>query len=332
MPMPDLGVDDKQEDTGVLSTLDPVFNAPIGPAPSVVSKSATPGVRQPLLPELGLTPEQEKYGAAGVGAVAGPATQKLAERMFPGEAARTAEGVKRLSEQQKLERLLRNMQEEELLRRGIKPADLAPSTDTSGTKWMRNWAGIDTEVAGGVPQASAKYQRMKGQGPISGRMTKMYGPSPTGEPGMPKESLVDRLLRQGTEAEAAKATQASQVQSAGQAAQSRLAGAIPGTLSAVGRTLRSPVVQGPLAGGAAGMSFYEAYQRFMEGDRSGAVIEALGGAGALMSMIPGLQLPGAAMAVGAPAAQFVKEGLQRPETVRGAGEIQLDPAGNPVGP
>jgi hypothetical protein len=329
--MPDLGVDTQNDSSDVLSTLDPIFNAPVGAAPTV-KPPAAPGVRKPLVPELGLTPEQEKYAAAGAGAVAGAPLQRGLERAFPSEAIRTAQGVKTLSEQAKLEKLLRSMQEEELLRHGIKPSDIAGKPATSGTNWMRNWAGIDREIAGGVPEASAAYQRMKGHGPVSSKMTKKWGPSPAGEPGQPKESLVDRLLRQSKEAEAAKAQTGAAVESAGNAARARLAEAIPGPLATAAKVLRSPFVQGPLAGAAAGMSFYEAYQRFLAGDRSGAVIDALGGTGAIMSMIPGLQLPGLAMAVGAPAAQYVKQGLQNPESVRGANQIQLDPMGNPVGP
>ena len=329
--MPDLGVDDKDSGADVLSTLDPIFNAPMGPAPGV-KQASQPGDRKSLLPELGLTPEQEKYAAAGTGAIAGGPLQRGLEKTFPSEATRTTQGVKTLSEQQKIARLLQNMQEEELLRRGIKPSDLSPKSATSGTNWMRNWAGINREIQGGVPEASAAYNRMKGHGPVTSRMTKMYGPSSAGEPGQIKESLVDRLIRQSREAEAATAAETGAVKSAGTAAQARLAEAIPGPLAALAKALRSPFIQGPLAGGAAGMSFYEAYQRLLSGDTSGAVIDALGGVGAVMSMIPGLQLPGLAMAAGAPAAQFVKRGLQQPETVRGAGEIQVDPMGNPVGP
>ena len=49
---------------------------------------------------------------------------------------------------------------------------------------------------------------------------------------------------------------------------------------------------------------YEAYQRYMNGDRSGMVLSALAGAGGLMSMVPGLQIPGLALGLGATAAQY----------------------------
>lgn len=329
--MPDLGVD-KNDDSGPdLGIIDPIFNAPLGPSPAAKNISPAPGARKSLFPEAGLTPQQEKYAAGAAGAVTGPAVQRMLEKAFPSEATRTAEGVKRLSEQQKLQTMLRNLQEEELLRAGIKPADVGPTSQTSGTKWLRNWGGIEKDIAGGVPQASAQYQRMKGQGPVTSRMTQQWGPTSAGEPGRPKEPLVDRLIRQGQEAEASAAQRAAATEQAGTAAQARLAEAVPGPLAAVGRAIRSPVVQGPLAGGAAAMSFYEAYQRFMEGDRSGAVIDALGGMGAIMTMVPGLQIPGLALSLGAAPAQYVKEGLKDPSRVQGVRDIPVDVTGVPTG-
>jgi Tfp pilus assembly major pilin PilA len=329
--MPDLGVD-KNDDSGVdLGAIDPIFNTPIGPSPEAKNIPPAPGARKSLFPEVGLTPQQEKYAAGAAGAVTGPAVQRMLEKAFPSEAMRTAEGVKRLSEQQKLQTMLRNLQEEELLRAGIKPADVNPPGRTSGTNWMHNWAGIAKDIEGGVPQASAAYNRMKGQGPVTGRMTKQWAPTPAGEPGQPKEPLVDRLIRQGQEAEASAAQRAAAIEQASTAAQARLSEAVPGPLAAVGRAIRSPVVQGPLAGGAAAMSFYEAYQRFLEGDRSGAVIDALGGIGAIMTMVPGLQIPGLALSLGAAPAQYVKEGLKDPSRVRGVRDIPVDVTGVPTG-
>lgn len=332
MPMPDLGVDNNSSNKDdVLSTLDPIFNTPIGPSPTAKQPSAPKG-RQPFLPELGLTPQQEKYAAGAAGAAVGPGVQTLLGAAFPSESTRIAEGVKTLSEQQKLHNLLRNMQEEELLRAGIKPADLAPKSATSGTNWLRNWAGMDKTVAGGVPEGSALYQRTKGQGPVTSRMTKMWGPSPAGEPGAPKEALIDRLMRTSAEAEQAAAAQAKAATGAQAAAASRLTEAIPGPLATLARGVMHPAVQGPLATGAALMSYYEALQKYMEGDRSAAVIDALGGTGAILSMVPGARMLGLGMAVGSPAAHSIQQGLRHPETVRGIQDIQVDPMGAPTGP
>ena len=60
------------------------------------------------------------------------------------------------------------------------------------------------------------------------------------------------------------------------------------------------------------MSFYEAYQRYMNGDTSGAVLAALAGAGGLMTMVPGLQIPGLAVGLGATGAQYALDKYNEP--------------------
>lgn len=322
--MPNLGVDN-DDVSSVLNEIDPLFSAPIGPSPAVKAPSA-PAARKPILPALGLTPEQEQYAAAGAGAIAGPAVQSAAARVFPSKEARTAEAVKTLKQENDLQRLMRNMREEELLRRGVSPSDLQKS-QTSGTKWMQNWAGIDKEIAGGVPQASAQYNRMKGQGPVTSRMTKMFGPSPAGEPGQPKVPLLDRLAQQSAEASKAAEASKSAESAAAAATQSRLGAAMPGVGSMAAKVLTSPAVQGPLAGAAAGLNFHEAYQRFVEGDRSGAVISALGGIGAVMSMFPGLGLAGAGLSLATIPAQYINDGLKNPEAQQNPHGKAMDPMG-----
>jgi len=64
---------------------------------------------------------------------------------------------------------------------------------TSGEKWGKNWANQDRPGVGGVPQASAAYQRSKGQGPVSSRLSKMWGPAQANEPGEPPMSLLERM-------------------------------------------------------------------------------------------------------------------------------------------
>lgn len=328
MAMPDLGVDNTDTDVK-LDIIDPLFGAPIGPSPSVKT-ATTPAGRKPAVPALGLTADQEQLAAAGAGAAVGPAMQAAAERVFPGKEARTAEAVKTLKKENELQRLMRNMREEELLRRGIAP-DALQKPQTSGTKWMQNWAGVDKEIAGGVPQASAQYQRMKGQGPVTSRMTKMFGPSPAGEPGQPKVPLLDRLQQQSADAakaaESAKAAEAA----ADAATHAKLGAAMPGVGSTLAKVATSPVVQGPLAGAAAGLGFHEAYQRFVEGDRSGAVIAALGGIGAVMSMFPGLGLAGSALSAASVPAQYVNQGLKNPEAQQNPQGRNMDPMGNLTG-
>ena len=296
-----------QQDTSQgegLGHLDPIFAAPIGPSKQA-SKST--GKRdKTLFPEIGMTPGEEKAVATGVGAAAGPFIQKGMGKLFPTEEMRTAEGVKKLQEEQRIKDMLQKLRDEELLKAGIPPEQLsAPKAQTSGTKWYQNWAGGNKEIAGGVPQAAAQYQRSKGQGEITKGLTKKFGPEIfTGEPGQIKPSLVDRLIAEGKEAEAANAARTAALPAAEAAAAKRLAEATPGPLSKLASVAKAPIVGGALGGAGAGLSFYEAYQRYMNGDRSGAVLSALAGAGGVMSMVPGLQVPGLALGLGATGLQY----------------------------
>ena len=236
---------------------------------------------------------------------------------------RTAAGVKKLKEQQQMAQLLENMRNEELLRLGIQP-ETAPRGATSGTNWIKNWAGMDKEIAGGVPEGAAAYNRSKGQGKISGRLTKMYGPL------APGQSIADKLLANANANKTANTQRAAAMPAAEAAAAARLADATPGPLSKAAKVATSPIVGGALSGAGAGLSFYEAYRRFMDGDRSGAVISALGGAGALASMVPGLGLAGAAVGLASMPALHINDMLKDKTTTPGR-EVQVDTMGNPTG-
>lgn len=297
--------------TESLGELDDIFNMPIGPSKSAPSTTKKP---KTLVPELGLSPGEEKAVATGVGAVSGPLAQKGMSKLLPTKEMRTAEGVKKLQEEQRVKDMLLKLRDEELLKAGIQPEQLAtPKAQTSGTKWYQNWAGGSKEIAGGVPEAAATYQRSKGQGEVTKKLTKKFGPDLFGgEPGQIKESLVDRLIRQGKEAEATASARAAATPAAEAAAAKRLADATPGPMSKAASVVKSPFVGGALGGAGAGMSFYEAYQRYMNGDTSGAVLSALAGAGGLMTMVPGLQIPGLAVGLGATGAQYALDKYNEP--------------------
>jgi hypothetical protein len=301
-----------------LQSLDSIFADPIGP--QTPTTPAGPRGRQPLFPETGLTAEQEKYVAGGVGAILGPGVQRGMQSSFPGREAREADAAKKLATERRMADLLRNMEEEELLRRGIDPKSMRTPTsaaDTSGTKWMRNWAGVDKEIAGGVPEASAAYQRSKGQGKVTSRLSKKFGPaagefaglsihSPRYDPAVRGAAEAREWLRQADAVEAQRAARA------------RLAAATPGPLSTLSKGLGSAFVQGPLAGAFSGLSFYEAYQRWLEGDRSGAVIEALGGLAGLATMVPGLQIPGIIAGGITTGAQYLHDRAKEPAPTQAA--------------
>ena len=296
--------------TDSLGELDDIFTMPIGPAKTAPSTTKKP---KTLAPELGLSPSEEKAVATGVGAASGPLVQKGMAKLFPTQEMRTAEGVKKLQEEQRVKDMLQKLRDEELLKAGIQPEAAPSRATTSGTKWYQNWAGGSKEIAGGVPQAAGQYQRSKGQGEVTKNLTKKFGPDLfTGEPGQIKESLVDRLIRQGKEAEAATSARAAATPAAEAAAAKRLADATPGPMSKLANVAKAPLVGGALGGAGAGMSFYEAYQRYMNGDRSGMVLSALAGAGGLMSMVPGLQIPGLALGLGATGAQYALDKYNEP--------------------
>jgi len=296
--------------TESLGELDDIFNMPIGAAKTAPSTTKKP---KTLAPMLGLSPDEEKAVATGVGAVSGPLVQKGMSKLLPTKEMRTAEGVKKLQEEQRVKDILKALTDEELLKAGIQPEAAATKAPTSGTKWYQNWAGGNKEVAGGVPEAAAKYQRSKGQGEVTKNLTKKFGPDLfSGEPGQIKESLVDRLIRQGKEAEAATSARSTAMPAAEAAAAKRLADATPGPMSKLASVAKAPLVGGALGGAGAGMSFYEAYQRYMNGDTSGAVLSALAGAGGLASMVPGLQIPGLAVGLGATGAQYALDKYNEP--------------------
>lgn len=313
-----------------LGHLDPIFDTPIGP--SKQSAKGTGKRANTLFPEIGMTPGEEKAVATGVGAASGPLVQKGMAKLLPTKEMRTAEGVKKLQEEQRIKDMLQKLRDEELLKAGIPPEQLsAPKAQTSGTKWYQNWAGGNKEIAGGVPQAAAQYQRSKGQGEITKGLTKKFGPEIfTGEPGQIKPSLVDRLIAEGKEAEAANAARNAAMPAAEAAAAKRLAEATPGPMAKVASVAKGPIVGGALGGAGTAMSVYEAYQRYLAGDTSGAVLSVLAGAGGLMSMVPGLQIPGLALGLGATGAQYALDKYNEPAAPK-ANPMALPPPSEPPG-
>jgi hypothetical protein len=312
-----------------LGHLDPIFDTPIGP--SKQTDKGTGKRANTLFPEIGMTPGEEKAVATGVGAASGPLVQKGMAKLLPTQEMRTAEGIKKLQEEQRIKETLKALQDEELLKLGIQPEAAPAKTPTSGTKWYKNWAGGNKEIAGGVPKAAAQYQRSKGQGDITKGITKKFGAEAfAGEPGKIKESLVDRLIREGKEAEEAARARAAAMPIAEAAAAKRLAEATPGPMAKVASVAKGPIVGGALGGAGTAMSVYEAYQRYLAGDTSGAVLSVLAGAGGLMSMVPGLQIPGLALGLGATGAQYALDKYNEPAAPK-ANPMALPPPSEPPG-
>jgi hypothetical protein len=68
---------------------------------------------------------------------------------------------------------------------------------TGGEAWAKNWANQERPGIGGVPEASAAYNRSKYTGKVSSRISKNYGPKGPDEP----NSLLERLAARRVAAE-----------------------------------------------------------------------------------------------------------------------------------
>ena len=135
-----------------------------------------------------------------------------------------------------------------------------PPTAGSGAAWLRNWAGMDRPIAGGVPEGAQAYQRAKTHGEAGSKLWKRFGNQPLD---------IARYAEQAEEAERVKRA-SNLAQAAGKT--SRALGYVPG-LSL-------------LAGTAGGADLVEALRRYEKGDYGGAAIKGIGGLGALASLIP----------------------------------------------
>ena len=192
---------------------------------------------------------------------------------------------------------------------------------TSGEKWTKNWAGKD-----GVPDASAKYQRSKGQGKVTGRVTKMWGPSEPMEPGVFKPGRLSL----------APSTTPEPVLAAAEDEAARLASrAKPGPVrSALGQLAGNfmiPIKAG-LAGFGTGFGALDAYNRAKAGDTSGSVAA---GTGALASALSPFVAGAGPLSMAIPIGLYARDKMTRmtPEQARAHNEeikrLGYDPSFNP---
>jgi len=147
---------------------------------------------------------------------------------------------------------------------------------TGGDKWAKNWAGQDRSGMS-VPEASAAYQRSKGQGKVSGRMSKMWGPSEPAEPGVFKPGRLSL----------APSTTPEPVLAAAEDEAARLAARTqPGPVtSALGQIVKNWMIpiRGGLAGFGTGFGALDAYNRANAGDTPGSVAAGIGAAASALS-------------------------------------------------
>lgn len=141
------------------------------------------------------------------------------------------------------------------------PVATAPPSGTSAyEKWLKNWAGIERVGPGGVPEGAQTYQRVKTHGKAGQEVFKRFG-------NMPLD-----ISRQADIAQEA----------AGQARRSGLSNLARGTSRGLGYIPGLSM----LAGTSGGVDIARALQRAEEGDTLGALIQGIGGTGALASLLP----------------------------------------------
>jgi len=164
---------------------------------------------------------------------------------------------------------------------------------SSGDKWLRNYANINKpNFSGGVPEAASIYQRTKGHGPVSEKVTQRFGPGAkldieSYSRAQKARPFSERVLSKTPEA----------VQRAGQA------------ISGAGASVPAWMARG-IAGGSAGFQGVDAANRFEQGDYLGAAIGGLGALGSGAALIPHPLTRGLGTAVGT-AAPFINEYLDR---------------------
>lgn len=152
------------------------------------------------------------------------------------------------------------------------------SPDSAGQKWKKT--GYGRGAGDTVQDVSSSYERAKGKGKISGRMSKLYGVADVGEP----TSLVDRMiyrreLQERMAKEAADVAAAEQKAAIAAARKSKIVGR-------AGALARLPIIGPVLAGGSIGYDLADAMERGEQGDYSGAAIKGIGVLGSGMALVP----------------------------------------------
>ena len=196
---------------------------------------------------------------------------------------------------------------------GMTNVQKAATAPTGGEKWAQNWAGQNRPGAS-VPEASAAYQRSKGQGKVSGRISQMYGPRPPVEPGVFQPG---RLSLPQTRPPMT----------------TPLGGQVAQYGSAILNSPVGKVATGALGGYGAATQGMEAAQQLKQGDKTGATIS---GAGALGSAIAAIPTPitrgvGAGLSALSPVAQWMLQHSRKMSPANAQGALQrTDPMGNPI--
>lgn len=159
---------------------------------------------------------------------------------------------------------------------GASPTGASPNSP--GQKWKKT--GYGRGAGDTVQEVSSSYERAKGKGKITGRMSKLYGVADVGEP----TSLIDRMIYR-KELQERMAKEAADLAAAEQKAAIEAAKKAK-IVSRVGALARLPVVGPMLAGGSMGYDIADAIERGEQGDYSGAAIKGIGALGSGMALVP----------------------------------------------
>lgn len=191
---------------------------------------------------------------------------------------------------------------------------------TSGQKWLQNWAGMQKDVAGGVPQGAAAYQRSKMQGRVGENIQRRFGPQVAEksllniEGWMREQQLLKDLAEKARLSEMAQGV-------------SKVMGRIPFGSTAVGAS--------------AALDVAEALRRGRENDPLAAAVSGLSAIGQAGMLIPhpATRLGGLGLTTATMPLDYVIKMLQQnrrraavglaPAT-RAPQEIQYDPTGMPI--
>jgi len=175
-----------------------------------------------------------------------------------------------------------------------------PGGGTGGEKWARNWAGMNKPGAS-VPEAAAAYQRAKGHGPVTAKVTQKFGPGAKLDIASYSQAQKARPLAEKIIGRAPPAVQ-------------RTGQAVAGAASKIPKWLGRGV-----AGASAGFQGVDAVNRWKTGDKLGGVIGGLGAVGSGAALIPhpltrGI---GTAIGVGAPMLNELIDRYRNKEEPRG---------------
>jgi hypothetical protein len=186
---------------------------------------------------------------------------------------------------------------------------VAGAPGTGGEKWAKNWAGMN-KPGTTVPEAAAAYQRTKGQGPVTSKVTQRFGPG--------------AKLDIGSFAAEQEALEARQRAQKSQALAQRTKQALGGAASSIPKWLGRGV-----AGASIGAQGVDTANRFGEGDYLGGAISGLGTLGSGIAMIPHplTRTIGTAVGAGAPLLNELidRARKQPPPQMAGAGEANAMP-------